>query len=347
MVEKKIIDEKKKSKAHEVKSKEVKNLSDKIKNSKTLMIISIDGVPSKQFQDIKKTIRSDVFVRVAKKNILNRTIKDVGKESILKLNEFIKDNSAFAISDKEGFELAGVLSKNKTPVFAKTGQTAPSDIEVKDGPTDLLPGPAISELGALGIQIAVEDGKISIKQSKVVVKEGQEIKEEVASLLQKLNIQPFEIGLRPIAIYDVESEELFSNINIDPEEFKSQMKEAASKALGFAQKIVYYCKDTIGYLLAKANADGEALGKLVPKEKAENKVDADSSQSDTQEGTSDGEEKVADSEEKSEESEEADKENKESEESKKTTDNKNEEAIENKENVKEKTDTKLNPEEEK
>ena len=35
-----------------------------------------------------------------------------------------------------------------------------------------------------------------------------------------------------------------------------------SKAFGFAQSINYYCKETIRYLLAKANSHGNALSKL-------------------------------------------------------------------------------------
>ena len=67
------------------------------------------------------------------------------------------------------------------------------DIEIKAGPTNLVPGPAISELGALGIQISIDEGKISIKFPKIIVKKGGEISEGVASLLQKLNIYPLSL----------------------------------------------------------------------------------------------------------------------------------------------------------
>ena len=132
-----------------------------------------------------------------------RAIKAVGKESILVLENHINENCAIAISETEGFELAGILLSKKTPVYAKAGQIAPADIEVKDGPTSLVPGPAISELGALGIQISVEGGKIAIKKAKVVVKAGETISANAAAMFQKLNIQPFSIGLKPVAVYDV------------------------------------------------------------------------------------------------------------------------------------------------
>lgn len=256
-----------------LKEKQVKKLAGDILKAKTLMIISIKNLPSKQFNEIKKSIRGQADVRVAKKNILIRALKAVDKESILPLKEYIKADCAFVISDKEGYELAGILSRKKTPVFAKAGQKAPDDIEVKAGPTDLVPGPAISELGALGIQIAVEEGKISIRANRVIVNKGEVIKSEVASLLRKLNIQPFNIGLEPSVIYDIESEKIYTDIKIDSEGVVEELKIAAGKALGFAQKIVFYCKETIGYFLAKANAEASAFEKLNPKETKDTKQD--------------------------------------------------------------------------
>ena len=258
-------------KSHEIKNRAVKKIVEGIKNSKTLMIVSIKSLPSPQFQSIKKELREHAKIEVAKKNISIRAIKELKKESILPLEKHIQDNCAFVISNLEGFELAGLLVKNKNPVFAKAGQVANEDIEVKAGPTSLAPGPAISELGALGIQIAVEDGKISIKQPRVVVRKAEKITTAVASLLQKLDIKPFTIGLEPIALYDVKTEKIYTDIKIDPIKASEDLKIAAGKALGFAQKIVYYCKETIGYLLARANSHRNALSKLSPVEEKEEK----------------------------------------------------------------------------
>lgn len=249
----------KKSRSHNVKDKAVKEIAEKIKKARTLMIVSVKALPSKQFQEIKKSIREHAFIKIAKKNIMLRAIKAVGKESILGLENQIKENCAFAISDMEGFELAGLLLSKKTPVYAKAGQIAPVDIEVKEGGTNLVPGPAISELGALGIQISVEGGKIAIKKSKIVVKAGNIINANAAAMFQKLNIQPFTIGLEPVCIYDVKEEKIYSDIKINPEETAKELASAAGKALGFAQKIGYYCGETVRYFLAKANMEALAL----------------------------------------------------------------------------------------
>jgi len=298
-------DSKKKSnseetKTHKAKAETVKKLSEKIKNSKTLMIVSIKNLPSKQFQDIKKSLRGKALVKVAKKNIMLRTIKGFGKESILPLEKQIKENSAFVISDIEGFELAGILSKEKTPASAKAGQIAPEDIEVKAGPTNLVPGPAISEFGALGIQISIDEGTISIKAPKIIIKKDGIINEGAASILQKLDIHPFSVGLEPLAIYDVESEKIYSEVKIDSEESIENLKNAAGKALGFAQKIIYCCKDTITYLLAKANAQANKLEGLAPEEpkvkeeKTEEKNKPISNETLSDEETKDKEDNISD-----------------------------------------------------
>ena len=282
-----------------LKEKDVNNLADSIKKSKTLMVASIKGLPSKQFQNIKKSIREHAEVKVAKKNIMMRALKIA---DVSGLDEYVGADCAFVISDLDAYELAGILAKKKTPVFAKAGQVAEDDIEVKEGPTNMVPGPAISELGALGLQVAVKDGKIAIKAPKVVITKGQTINENAASIFQKLNIMPFSVGLNINVAYDVASKKIFTELKIDPEGYTEDLKIASSKALGFAQKIVYICKETIGYFLAKGNAHGNALEKFDVEENKDEVKDDKTSEADDKEKV---EEKVKDVKENKTEGEEA------------------------------------------
>ena len=282
-----------------LKEKDVNNLADSIKKSKTLMVASIKGLPSKQFQNIKKSIREHAEVKVAKKNIMMRALKIA---DVSGLDEYVGADCAFVISDLDAYELAGILAKKKTPVFAKAGQVAEDDIEVKEGPTNMVPGPAISELGALGLQVAVKDGKIAIKAPKVVITKGQTINENAASIFQKLNIMPFSVGLNINVAYDVASKKIFTELKIDPEGYTEDLKIASSKALGFAQKIVYICKETIGYFLVKGNAHGNALEKFDVEENKDEVKDDKTSEADDKEKV---EEKVKDVKENKTEGEEA------------------------------------------
>ena len=141
----------------------VKELVELAKNKKTILIASIKNIPASQFQEIGKKLRGKAIVKVPKKNLIFRAIDSSGNEAMKKLEKYVGDSVAILFSDLESFELASELVASKSPAKAKAGQEAPEDIEIPEGPTDLVPGPAISELGALGIQIQIEKGKINIK----------------------------------------------------------------------------------------------------------------------------------------------------------------------------------------
>ena len=147
------------------------------------------------------------------------------------------------------------------------------DIEIPEGPTELVPGPAISELGALGIQIQIDKGKINIKQSKVIAKQGEKISQGAADLMSKLDIKPFSIGFEPILAYDTKENKLYLEIKIDQEATVEELKSNYGKSLAFAVEIGYLTKDTISFLLGKASAHGKAIENLAGEEKEEEKVE--------------------------------------------------------------------------
>jgi large subunit ribosomal protein L10 len=250
----------------------VKNLAESMKSHRTIMIVSIKSLPGPQLQKIKKDIRDEAEVKVAKKSILLRAIDDSSIAEMQVLKEHIVADSAVLFSNKEGFELAGWLLEHRNPISAKAGQTANEDINVEPGPTDLMPGPDISALGAVGLKVAVEDGKIAIKEPHIILKQDGEVTENIASVLQKLGIKPFMIGLTPNVVYDTEDKRLYVGIKIDKEEALTNLVTANSKALGFAQAIEYYCKETIAHFLAKANAHAQGLEKLSPAEEKKEEV---------------------------------------------------------------------------
>ena len=247
----------------------VKKLVELIKNNNTLIITSIKNIPSRQFQNIRKTLRDKADVLVVKKRIMLKAIEDSGNKNIQPIKEKVCEDSAILFSKEDAFELASILANNKKPIGAKPGQTATEDISVEEGGTDIMPGPAISEFGALGIPIAVEDGKIAIKKSKVIVKAGEEINEAAASIMGKLEIKPFNIGLEPIALCDIQTGKIYLDVKIDKEKATKDLQTGAGKALAFSQTIAYYCKETIRYLLAKANSQATTISKLTPTEKTE------------------------------------------------------------------------------
>lgn len=275
------------------KIKAVKELTQLLKEKNTILLASISNLPGAQFQEIVKKVRNKAIVKVPKKNLFFRAIDQAGGEEFASLKENYKEAMAILFSDSDSFELAGDLLKSKSPAKAKVGQEAPSDIEIPAGVTELVPGPAISELGALGIQIQITGGKIEIKAPKVIAKEGQKISQGAADIMGKLDIKPFSIGFIPVSSWDNKAKVFYSKIEIDSEKATEDLRYAFSRALPFAVEIGYATKDTISHLLLKAYVHGQALEKLSPaepevakeEETSEEKTEEkDSTQSDKTEG---------------------------------------------------------------
>jgi large subunit ribosomal protein L10 len=237
----------------------IKDMIKEAKAKKTILIASIKNLPSSQYNEIKKKLRGKAMVMVPKKNMTLRAFESF--KELKELETQVKDNVAILFSDLDSFELASELTENRSAVKAKTGQEAPEDIEIQPGPTDLVPGPAISELGALGIQIMIEGGKINIKSPKVIVKKGQKIPQNAAEIMNKLDIKPFTVGFEPIAAFDMKEGKLYLNIKVDKKQTLDDLKIAYGKSLPFAVSIGYISKDTIKLLIAKAGRQEKALVK--------------------------------------------------------------------------------------
>lgn len=291
-----------KGKAHKIpewKSKAVKELVDLIENKKTILVSSIKDLPASQFQEIGKKLRGKAIVKVPKKNLLFRAIDESKDENVKKLKEHYTNSIALLFSDLDSFDLSADLLKSKTPAKAKPGQEAPMDIEIPAGPTDLAPGPAISELGAVGLKVQIEKGKITIAEPKVIVEKGKAISPAAADIMAKLDIKPFSIGFVPLLALDKTSGKLYLNININPEEAINQLKEAFGRALPFAVNIGYPNEETIKLMIGKAGMHEKALASLVnagaveEEKPAEEKKEETATESKPEESPSEEKEEVA------------------------------------------------------
>jgi len=241
----------------------VKELTELIKTKNTILIADISNIPGSQFQQIGKKLRGKAIVKVPKKNLFLRALEDSKKENAKKLKKFLSQPVALLFSDIDSYELAAELLKNKSPVKAKPGQTAPDDLEIPAGPTDLVPGPAISELGALGIQIQIQGGKIEIKAPKVVAKAGENISEGAAAMLSKLNILPFTIGFTPLSAYDSKADKFYTEIIIDSVGTLEKLKDSFARALSLAVQMGQFNSETVPMMIKKAVGQERRLIKVI------------------------------------------------------------------------------------
>lgn len=245
----------------------VRQLAELMKK-KTVMVVSIKGLPAAQFHEIKKKLRDKAEIKVAKKSLIDFALEHNKIDELHDLVPYVQDGSAILFSDEDAFEISAILSEEKTPAKAKEGQEAPEDIFIEAGPTDLPPGPDISALSAVGLVPQVQDGKIHIAQGKVLVKAGEKITANQASILAKLDITPFEIGLKPVAAFDSEEKKVYANIKIDKEETLADLLEKYSRALAFAVSVNYFNKETLPFILGKAAAHEDVVRRIVTGESA-------------------------------------------------------------------------------
>lgn len=256
----------------EVKRQRVKDLAEQMKR-KTIMIISIKGLPSAQFQDIKKNLRNKAKIQVVKKSLINFALDFSSIKELNDLIPYVEDSTAILFSDEDAFVVSGILADEKSPSKAKAGQIAPFDIEVKAGPTELVPGPDISALSAVGLAPKVEKGKIAIMQDKVIVKKGKEITKAIASIMAKLDIIPFEVGIEPIAAFM--DGKVYVNIKIDKEAMITKLENDFGRSLAFAIEMGIMNNSTIDFIIGRAGVEGKVIDELISAEKEEGKTETE------------------------------------------------------------------------
>ncbi|MEM4181585.1 MAG: 50S ribosomal protein L10 [Candidatus Pacearchaeota archaeon] len=244
----------------ESKKKEVKEIANLVKK-RSILVCSTKNLKAAQLQQIRKKIREKAVLKVAKKKLIKIAIEETKDENLKKVLEYINADYVLIFSDGEAFEIISLLADNKTPAKARAGQEAIEDIWVKAGPTNLAPGPDISLLSSVGLQPKVEGGKIAIAKDTLFVKKGEKISQEKATILAKLDITPFEIGLEPIVAFS--DGKIYTSVKLDKKETLKNLNEEYSRGLAFAVSICWISKDSLPFILSKAALHESVLKKLV------------------------------------------------------------------------------------
>jgi large subunit ribosomal protein L10 len=245
----------------EKKKKEVKELIDLLSNNSIIAVVDLESLPAKQLQMMREKLRDTVKIRMSKKRLMKIAFKEVenSKKGISKLADHLKGMSALLFSEENPFKLFKILKENKSSAPAKPGQIAPKDVVVKAGKTNFAPGPIISELASVGIKTQVDGGKLAIKEDVVVAKEGDEISEKLAKILQRLGIEPMEIGLNLTAIYengDILTKDI---LDIDVDEYLNNITQAHTFALNLSVEAGIFNDASTELLITKAVRDSRAL----------------------------------------------------------------------------------------
>ena len=240
---------------------EVKQLTDILTTSKVVGIVEIGGIPAPQMQKMRKGLHGTASIRSAKNNLIFRALDDAEKQikGISDLKELITGQTAIIATDMNPFKLFAKVKGTRTMAPAKGGETATHDISVKAGDTPFKPGPVVGELQKAGIPAAIQEGKVVIKDDKVIVPEGEKITTEVAQMLTRLEIFPVEIGMNLHAVFENGSIFKPDVLDIDVDGMMGRMRQASTNALNLAIEAGWYNELTIRPLLMKAHNNAFAL----------------------------------------------------------------------------------------
>ncbi len=243
----------------EDKKKTVKMLAEKLEKYPVIGLLDMFKMPGKQLHEMRDKLRGKATIKMLKKSLMKLAMENVNKKGIKELEKLIQNQPALLLSEKDPFELARIIDSSKSFAPAKEGDTAPKDIKVKSGPTPLKPGPVIGELQRAKIPAGVDGEKIIVKKDTTVVKEGETIERNIADILGKLKIEPMEIGLNLLAVWDegtiFKSDILF----IPPEKYLDDIRRAYSCAFNLAINISHITPETLVPLLSKAHREAVSL----------------------------------------------------------------------------------------
>ncbi len=239
------------------KIEDVEKYSQLAQNYKTVCLVSAVKTKARVIQKLRKLMRGKAEFIMAKKVVLQKTLEKIGKTELSKMLEQPVYLVYTNMNPSEFFEY---LESNKEKVYAIEGDIAPNDILIEKGPTELQPGPVLSELKGAGLEVIIDKGKISIKNDKVVVKKGEKISKSVANVLRLLNIKPLEIGARYISA--IKDNMLFTSDILQTYSKKNvsdYLVAMSQQALNLSCNVSYYTKQNITMLLAKAVRDAKGL----------------------------------------------------------------------------------------
>jgi large subunit ribosomal protein LP0 len=168
---------------------------------KSILIISIDNVGSRQMQLVRIALRGQAVMLMGKNTMIRSVIRDRKDQALNALLPHVVQNVGFVFTNGNLNKVKTIIEENKVPAAAKAGGFAPADVFVPPGPTGMDPGQT-AFFQSLGIATKIERGNIAITSEVHLLKVGDKITASHVMLLQKMNIMPFFYGIGVNKVYE-------------------------------------------------------------------------------------------------------------------------------------------------
>lgn len=234
------------------KKDEVKELKELINDHPVVGILNMHKMPAAQLSEMRKDLKGDAKIRMSKKIFMKFAMDKSNKEDVKNLEEEMRGQPAFLLSDMNPFKLFKHIDENKTPAPAKPGDIAPNDIVVKGGDTGIPPGPAIGQLQDQDIPTTVKEGSINIEEDTVVAEEEEEVSTELANVLNTLDMEPMRIGLDLVAAYENGTVFSKSVLKVDEDEYLDKLESCVARSVNLSLNTDYPTERTVELLVQKS-----------------------------------------------------------------------------------------------
>jgi len=243
-----------------LKADKVTELKDFLSKYNAVGIASLEKVRSAQLQLLRKKLAKNACLRVVKNSLIVRAVSETMDSSeIEKLEEHLTGPNLYLFTNLNPFKLAILLDKSRVNATARGGDVAAFDVTVPAGNTGLPPGPIISQFTAVGLRTRIEAGSVYVSKATMVVKKGEPISTQLASLLSKLGIKPVEVGLSLKVVYDDGSIITEEDLVVDLDEVQRSVEEAHQLAFNLSLEAAIPLPENISYLLRSAHQKAYSL----------------------------------------------------------------------------------------
>lgn len=203
-------------------------------------IVGADNVGSKQMQNIRTSLRGTAVVLMGKNTMMRKAIKGhlENNANLEKLLPHIKGNVGFVFTKGDLNEVRDKLTESKVQAPARAGAIAPCDVIIPAQNTGLGPEKT-NFFQALSIATKISKGTIEIINDVPILKPGDKVGASEASLLNMLNISPFQYGLLIEQVYD--SGSIFSPdiLDIKPEDLRAKFQAGVANLAAVCLEVGY------------------------------------------------------------------------------------------------------------
>lgn len=242
--------------ASQLKVQQAEDFAKLINEYPVVGLIDLRGLPANPLQKIKNEIKSDAIIRVVKKSVLKKALEKTDKKQLI---EYLDIQPALLLTKENPFKVYNMINRKKTNMAAKPGQIPESDIEVKAGSTELMPGPAITALTKVGVPAKVEGGKIAVIKDKVVCKAGEAISTDLSSALTMLGMKPMKVGINVYAIFEKGVVYKKDVLFIDSDKTMNDLISAVQAAFNLSVNAGIVTRDNVEVILQKAFREARSL----------------------------------------------------------------------------------------